>query len=719
MAITTSEAIANPGTITSVDFGGNPWSNGSNVASSNDTYATASVDAAGSTDRLRCSNFGFAIPDHAIVTGIKVTVEAKVGAAGVGTWNLLCYISNNIQSDQYSAQVSLAATDTVFTIGGDRMVIPGDLVNGFRESAKPLFGGEVNDPGFNIDIVFDNNPGTTATVSIDHVQVTVYYTTGYRVLSTGAKLPGTVASKYNDAFETPAAGSAWTNVNNILTSNDTYATNTVLATTGVSAQLRATNFGFAIPANAIVIGAKMEIDHKSDAAGDVFSSLSGLALPGSSSFEDSFTDVREYPLNETQEVDATERTTTRYANMWLGSSFANNTDFGFLFYYTNTGGTNSVVSVDVVRMTLYYIVLPLNISNTGVVAPSAVTEEDNSGCAWTNEGNTLTSNNAYGTVLMDRGTAGFSNNLVFSGFTLSSIPDDAIVAGLAVNVEQKIGTLNSAIFPQAYIRLEDAASGFFGDNFAPWFAGYGATPTTSDAVATIGGSGYFLGFGTNQIITGKMLKDANLAVSLNYLIADGDTTDQTVSVDAVTLTVYYAQALKAQVKSPGTTATIAGDGGTDDWTNVANIVSSNDTYATVALDSGTGDASYQIKATNFGFNIPTGATILGMRATIELKDNSGADTYGAQGMFIKDNTYYIYPTFSAFTLLETSDNKLHGGWSFPHGGGVTPAQVNASTFGILFFIAPFSGTPTVSVDHIEIEVLYSLPNQSAIMAAMI
>lgn len=64
-----------PGTIANdAGIGSISWSNTGNAASSNGAYASA---AAGTTQYLEASNFGFAIPGGATIEGIEVTVERK------------------------------------------------------------------------------------------------------------------------------------------------------------------------------------------------------------------------------------------------------------------------------------------------------------------------------------------------------------------------------------------------------------------------------------------------------------------------------------------------------------------------------------------------------------------------------------------------------------------------------------------------------------------
>lgn len=80
------------------------------------------------------------------------------------------------------------------------------------------------------------------------------------------------------------------------------------------------------------------------------------------------------------------------------------------------------------------------------------------------------------------------------------------------------------------------------------------------------------------------------------------------------LPAHFAQATTVGPNSP--------TGGADDssvgtitWSNPTRIVSSNDSYATAGLDDN--QISHYLKATNFGFSIPSGAVINGITAEIE------------------------------------------------------------------------------------------------------
>lgn len=76
----------------------------------------------------------------------------------------------------------------------------------------------------------------------------------------------------------------------------------------------------------------------------------------------------------------------------------------------------------------------------------------------------------------------------------------------------------------------------------------------------------------------------------------------------------------ASTLGPNGTGTGADDAsvGTITWSNPGNITASDNTYATNLTGCIT-SVSHYLKATNFGFSVPAGATITGITVEIERK----------------------------------------------------------------------------------------------------
>lgn len=119
--------------------------------------------------------------------------------------------------------------------------------------------------------------------------------------------------------------------------------------------------------------------------------------------------------------------------------------------------------------------------------------------------------------------------------------------------------------------------------------------------------------------------------------------------------------------------------------------------------------SHYLKATNFGFSIPSGATINGIVAEIEKKTDAGSDTTDKRVRIIKGGTIGSTDKSSG-TAWETSDaTSTYGSSSDLWGETWSHSDINGSTFGV----AIAAGTSmammrTASVDNIQITVHYTI-----------
>lgn len=157
--------------------------------------------------------------------------------------------------------------------------------------------------------------------------------------------------------------------------------------------------------------------------------------------------------------------------------------------------------------------------------------------------------------------------------------------------------------------------------------------------------------------------------------------------------------------SPGTLTNVAA-GGTTAWVNPGNAAASDDVYATWTAPGGPGNSDY-LQATNFGFSIPNGATITGIKVEVEAHGTIGGGTDSADltaklikgGSIVGNNKAVIstFPTGDAYIPYGSSSDL----W----GTTLTPADVNASNFGFAYQVTSNAGT--ASIDHIRITVYYA------------
>lgn len=150
------------------DGGTTAWTNPTNIqGDTTTTAATVSPPANGNTSqRLRCSNFGFSIPTGATIVGITVEVEQQAANASRHRWN--------------SVQLLIAGSETG-TDKSDASAIPtGKAFKTFGSSAD-LWGltptvSQVNASGFGVSLKIDRNSSQATTTSLFRARITVDYT---------------------------------------------------------------------------------------------------------------------------------------------------------------------------------------------------------------------------------------------------------------------------------------------------------------------------------------------------------------------------------------------------------------------------------------------------------------------------------------------------------------------------------------------------------------
>lgn len=161
--------------------------------------------------------------------------------------------------------------------------------------------------------------------------------------------------------------------------------------------------------------------------------------------------------------------------------------------------------------------------------------------------------------------------------------------------------------------------------------------------------------------------------------------------------------------SPGTIAddsTVAGNA----WSNVNNATASDNAYATAVLDTFGVATTHYLKATNFGFSIPAGATINGVVAAVEGKvtDVDGVDQSiklvkggTIQGNEKARSSPSYYWAFSDTVMSFGASNDV---WGLT----LTDTDINASNFGFVVSLAvDGGGVGTASVDQMTLTIHYT------------
>lgn len=148
------------------------------------------------------------------------------------------------------------------------------------------------------------------------------------------------------------------------------------------------------------------------------------------------------------------------------------------------------------------------------------------------------------------------------------------------------------------------------------------------------------------------------------------------------------------------------------WTNPNNSQASDNVYATSQLDPLGPDLSHYLKATNFGFTIPTGSTILGITVEIEISKAVGPGTTMADNSckIVKGGTISGNENKSVTAYTTTDTYLTHGSASDLWGLTWVVSDINASNFGVAISSnSTGANVATAQIDHIRITVTYTPP----------
>lgn len=154
---------------------------------------------------------------------------------------------------------------------------------------------------------------------------------------------------------------------------------------------------------------------------------------------------------------------------------------------------------------------------------------------------------------------------------------------------------------------------------------------------------------------------------------------------------------------PGTGANNNGIGATA-WTNPTNIVSDNATDASCNA----GASSQYLVASNFGFNLPTGAVIQGITVRIEAAESSaGAENLNAQ---LQNASATLFGSSKSTSISGTGATVYtYGSSSDLWGATLTEAIVEDADFGVRFW---FTTAHNMTVDYVTVAVEYSVGTQN-------
>jgi hypothetical protein len=187
------------------------------------------------------------------------------------------------------------------------------------------------------------------------------------------------------------------------------------------------------------------------------------------------------------------------------------------------------------------------------------------------------------------------------------------------------------------------------------------------------------------------------------LVGSGKITGAQTTVEVGDDVIMYASNWQWD-RSPG-----AGSG----WTNPGNVVSSNGSKASAAITANTQSA--YLHATGFGYSIPTGSTITGIRAWVE-RSASSEDSVDDQDVYLLKAGAQAGSNRAKSGYYDDSDNTQSYGTSTDLWGTTWTAEdINNANFGLRFRADnDAGGSRTAYVDYIEIRVYYTPPPDTSI-----
>lgn len=145
--------------------------------------------------------------------------------------------------------------------------------------------------------------------------------------------------------------------------------------------------------------------------------------------------------------------------------------------------------------------------------------------------------------------------------------------------------------------------------------------------------------------------------------------------------------------------------GTITWVNPGDAISSNDFRATAALVNST---SHYLKAVDFDFAIPSGATIKGIVVEIERAKQFSGVVVDSNVRIVKGGAIGSTNKASgtSWPVLGSEAYATYGSSSDLWGETWTDTDINATDFGAVI-AAVASGTATANIDHVRITVHYT------------
>ena len=160
--------------------------------------------------------------------------------------------------------------------------------------------------------------------------------------------------------------------------------------------------------------------------------------------------------------------------------------------------------------------------------------------------------------------------------------------------------------------------------------------------------------------------------------------------------------------SAGLGQSIAKAGGTVAWGTPTQVYTSNNSYAQASM--GPEELSVWLRTTTYGFAIPAGSTIDGIKARFEKRAQTALQIKDWDVKLVKAGSEQGDDKGSAAWWTTTDTYVVHGGAGDLWGLAWTPADINAGNFGVSISARNNDLSPRYAlVDHVQIKVYYTEP----------
>jgi len=307
-----------------------------------------------------------------------------------------------------------------------------------------------------------------------------------------------------------------------------------------------------------------------------------------------------------------------------------------------------------------------------------------------------------GTAALDGGITVDTNNFTVSGTTGATAIAGAMTTGTALGISYDTATQTGALTGLAVDLTNITADG---TNTL-----YGIK--LDDAVSNTASTEYGIYQAGTNWDYGGYFEDNLRTTGLDI---------QETSVDPKIYLSYYQAGV-----SGNTTLNIAGTG--SDSAAVGTVTWSNPSYITIddnnkaAAYPTAGNPTHYLKASNFGFSIPDGTTVVGVEVTVNAATSTmvsnGTARYDIVRLVNGSGTVVGDDKSDDSTLVNlTLTDKTFGGAADSWNASLTASDVNNANFGVVVSLAQASLAPYAMVDYIKVKVYYATTEQNYAWAA--